>query len=106
MGEPQPGRLSPVQNGVQIVTEMVQLGMSGPEYEKRVAELHMIMAEAAFAEIRNGPGDLGIMLKAEEMTLEQVTSEEMEGSDVAEAYWAATSRFYRRVFQACAAGCN
>jgi hypothetical protein len=98
--------LTPVQQGVQIVTEMAQLGMSGERYAESVSALHTLMAEAAFAEIRNGPGDIGIMLKTEQLTLEQVTSEEMEGSDVAEAYWAATSRFFRRVYQACAAGCN
>jgi hypothetical protein len=103
----EPARLSPVQNGVQLVTEMVMLGMGGSEYEARVAQLHMIMAEAAFAEIR--PEYQAHLREADPdhvLTLEEVTSEANEGTPMAEAYWAATSRFYRRVFQACAAGCN
>jgi hypothetical protein len=34
---------TPVQIGVQLVTNMTQLGMTGPEYEKAVSELHTVM---------------------------------------------------------------
>lgn len=97
--------LSPVQQGVQIVTEMVQLGMSKAAYEEKVGALHGLMADAAVAEIRSAlPEHVSIM--APQAIYDYVTAEENEGSIEAEAYWAATSKFFRRVYQACAAGCN
>lgn len=99
--------LSPVQQGVNIVTEMAQLGMSGERYGESVSALHTLMAESAFAEIRGEYQEhMREVDPAYVLTLEEVTSEANEGTPMAEAYWAATSKFFRRVYQACAAGCN
>lgn len=93
--ESQAPGLSTTQAAVQIVQNMVQCGMEGARYEQQMSDLHALMAEWAIREIqKDHPG----------VTLEQATHEDNELQPYAEAYWAATSAFFRKVFQACAAG--
>ncbi len=93
--ETQAPGLSTTQAAVQIVQNMTQCGMNGAHYEKQVEDLHALMAEWAIREIqKDHPG----------VTVEQATHEDNEMQPYAEAYWAATSSFFRKVFQACAAG--
>jgi hypothetical protein len=89
---------------VQIIQNMLQCGMSGAGYEHELENLHGLMAEWAFAQMREQyeqhlrEADPSYLL-----TIEEVTSEENENTPMAEAYWAATSAFYRKVYQALAA---
>ena len=93
--ESQAPGLSTTQAAVQIVQNMVQCGMEGARYEQQMSDLHALMAEWAIREIqKDHPG----------VTLEQATHVDNELQPYAEAYWAATSAFFRKVFQACAAG--
>lgn len=88
--------LTPTQIGVNIIQQIVQLGMEGASYERSLNDLHGVMSDYAMAECRaNG--------MSADLTLEQVTSDEMDASPEAEAYWRQTSAFFRKVFQACAA---
>jgi hypothetical protein len=95
-------RLSPVSEGVSIVKDMVQLTYNGAMYEEKAERLHKLMETFALAEIRPvyepqlREADPGYVL-----TVEDVASN--DETPMAEAYWAATSLFFRRVFQACAA---
>lgn len=92
--EPQAPGLSTIQAAVQIVQNTVQCTMDGRSYEKQMEDLHGLMAEWSIREIqKDHPG----------VTLDQATHEDNELQPYAEAYWAATSAFFRKVYQACAA---
>lgn len=97
--------LNPVQIGVKIVQDVMICGTDGPDYEKQLATLHGVMSDFAMREIKtNNPRELAEIGKAPgNVLVEDVTSEENENTAIAEAYWAATSMFFRKVFQACAA---
>ena len=96
-GAPRP---SPVQQGVTIMQNLVLAGTTGERYVAEVNRLHGLMADFAMAELRTNSG---FTIAAENMTAEQVTSENIDGTPMAEAYWAATSLYFRKVFQAAAA---
>jgi hypothetical protein len=99
-----PPGLSPVQAAVQIIQNMLQCGMSGVEYERNLRDLHGLMADYAFAGMRHSY-ELHLRETNPDyvLTIEEVTSEENENTPMAEAYWAGTSAFYRKVYQALAA---
>jgi len=90
--------LSNVQMGVQIVQEIVQLGMQGDRYEKQIQDLHAHMSDFAMTELRS----VGLIDRT--VPVEVVTDEQNETTRMAEEYWRQTSVFFRKVFQACAAG--
>ncbi len=96
--------LSTIQAAVQIVQNMVQCGMSGPDYEADVGNLHGLMSEFAFGQMRaEYEGHLREADTAYVLTLDEVLAEENETTPMALAYWAATSAFFRKVYQAAAA---
>jgi hypothetical protein len=102
-------QLSPVQRGVEIVTNISQLGCSSDHYQQQIEELHELMAQAATNEVREALGDRlpeSVRVMPVSVAALWFSGEENEGSPEAEAYWAATSKFFRRIYQACAAGCN
>lgn len=87
--------LSTTQAGVQIVQNMVQCGCGASDYEQQSDDLFGLMSEFAIREIQaNG---------FPQATLEIATNEANENTPMAEAYWAATSLFFRKVYQAAAA---
>lgn len=103
MTERAPG-LSPIQAAVQIVQNMIQCGMEGARYEQQMSDLHALMAEWALGQIR---AEYEQHMREVDpdyvLTLAEVTDEANENTPMAEAYWAATSAFFRKVYQACAA---
>ena len=90
--------LSNVQMGVQLVQNMIQCGMNGAEYERRLQDLHAHMSDFAMTEFRS----VGLIDRT--VPVEVVTDEQNETTRMAEEYWRQTSVFFRKVFQACAAG--
>lgn len=86
--------LSTTQAGVQIVQRMAQCGMAGADYERDSNDLFGLMSEFAMREIQ---------ADFPQATLEQATHEDNENTPMAEAFWAATSLFFRKVYQAAAA---
>lgn len=96
-------RKSPVQEGVELVQNMVQADMSPGAYGAAIERLHSLMSKFAMHEIRSEyeahmrETDPGYVL-----TLEEVTADSNEDTPMAHAYWAATSLFFRKVFQAAA----
>lgn len=99
-----PPGLSPVQAAVQIVQNMLQCGMTGDEYVSQSENLHGLMADFAFGEVRDEYQ--AHMREADPsyvLTLDEVTHEDNENTPMALAYWAATSLFFRKVYQAAAA---
>lgn len=95
-------RRSPVQEGVEIVQRIVQLGAT--TYDQDIARLHELMSRFAFAEIREQyENHLRETDPDYVLTVEEVTDEANENTPMAEAYWAATSAFFRKVYQAAAA---
>jgi hypothetical protein len=99
-----PPGLSPIQAAVQITQNMLQCGMSGADYERDIENLHGLMSEYAFDQIRDQYQ--GHMREADPdyvLTLEEVLSDENDDTPMALAYWAATSAFFRKVYQAAAA---
>lgn len=104
-GSTTPG-LSPVQAGVQIVQNMVQCGMDGKHYTREIESLHALMADFAMRELRaNHAALIRETLEVRDphgVTVEDVTDEQHENTAMAEAYWAATSLFFRKVYSAAA----
>jgi hypothetical protein len=94
--------LSSVQAGVQIVQNMVQCG--GCDYASQSEDLFGLMQSFAFEEIR---AEYEAHLREADpsyvLTLDEVIAEENDGTPMAQAYWAATSLFFRKVYQAAAA---
>lgn len=87
--------LSTVQAGVQIVQSMVQCGCGSDSYQEQSNNLFGLMDDFAMAEIKaNG---------FPQATAAVVEDEANENSPMTEAYWAATSLFFRKVYQAAAA---
>lgn len=100
-GVPIATRKSPVQEGVELVQRMVQ---GGEADQALVNRLHELMSRFAFAEIRSEyEGHLRETARGYVLTIEEVTDESNEHTPMAEAYWAATSLFFRKVYQAAAA---
>lgn len=96
--------LGTVQAAVQITQNILQCGMCGETYERDVETLHGLMSEFAFNEMRDEYQ--AHMREADPsyvLTLDEVTHEDNENTPMALAYWAATSLFFRKVYQACAA---
>lgn len=104
MTEVTPPGLSPVQAAVQIAQNMLQCGMTGDEYVKQSENLHGLMSEFAFAQVRE---DYEPHMREADpdyvLTLDEVLHEDNENTPMALAYWAATSVFFRKVYQAAAA---
>lgn len=103
MTERAPG-LSPIQAAVQIVQNMIQCGMQPITYAQQMEDLHALTAEWALGQIR---AEYEQHMREVDpdyvLTLAEVTNEANENTPMAEAYWAATSAFFRKVYQACAA---
>lgn len=98
-------KLSPVQQGVAHVQNIIQAGMEGARYEEAVEDLHRQMSAFAMAYVRE-KGYEAHLKEADPdyvLTVEEVTSEWNEDTPMAECYWEGTSLFFRRVFQAAAA---
>lgn len=100
---PAPG-LSSVQAGVQIVQAMVQCGMNGAAYEGQSDDLFGLMQSFAMDELRNNhQADIvAAGYRVESVDIEDVTHDSNENTPMALAYWAATSVFFRKVYQAAA----
>jgi hypothetical protein len=100
-----PPGLSTIQAAVQIIQNMAQCGMSGADYERDIENLHGLMSEHAFRELRtNNPREIAAAGYApSSLQLIEVTHEQNENTAMAEAYWAHTSAFFRKVYQALAA---
>lgn len=100
----QTGTLSPIQRAVQIVQNMIQCGMASTSYYTEISTLHGLMSAWALEQIR---GDYEPHMREVDpdyvLTLDEVTSEANENTPMALAYWAATSMFFRKVYQAAAA---
>lgn len=83
---------------------MAQCGMGGDDYERESGNLFGLMSEFAFNEIRD---QYQTHLRETDpdyvLTLDEVLHEDNENTPMALAYWAATSLFFRKVYQAAAA---
>ncbi len=94
-------RLSPIQEAVQLTQNIVQAGEHGMD---NVNKLHALMSNWAFAQMRT---EYEQQLREADpdyvLTIEEVLDEANEDTPMAAAYWAATSTFFRKVYQACAA---
>lgn len=92
-------RLSPIQRAVQLVTELVQLGTS--HYAEATAELHKLMRDWSYDQlVRERPG---LEPGAQVPPLDVLLGDEWENDPCTVAYWANTSAFFRKVYQASAA---
>lgn len=93
--------LSPIQAAVQIVQNVIQCGSS---QSKELDDLHALMSAWAFDQIKDEyQAHMREVDPEYVLTVEEVTDEANENTPMAEAYWAATSAFFRKVYQACAA---
>lgn len=97
-------KLSLVQEAVQIVQNIVQCGMDPSSYADEIQNLHCGMAAYALDEVRKAfpgyiPKEVGYQGLVEEV--EFVCRDEVHPAY--ETYWAATSTFFRKVYQAAAA---
>lgn len=98
-------KLSPVQQGVAHVQNIIQAGMEGARYEEALNDLHQQMSAFAMTHVRE-KGYEAHMRETDPdyvLTVEEVTSEANEETPMAECYWEGTSIYFRRVFQAAAA---
>jgi hypothetical protein len=106
-------RKSPVQEGVELVQAMTIAGLpctlephSGAEYRTALRRLHQLMQRFALDSIYEQYEDMWLSDKAVSERLsfgEWVCHKDHENEPFAKAYWAATSSYFRRVFQAAAA---
>lgn len=104
MTEVTPPGLSPIQAAVQIIQNMLQSGMDGETYVRESQNLFGLMAEWSLGQIREQyETHMREVDPDYVLTLDEVTSEDNENTPMAEAYWAATSAFFRKVYQAAAA---
>lgn len=93
---------SPVQEGVEIVTQLVQLGTD--RYPELVRRLHQLMQRFALDAIHEQYEPTWRREAQERQSFaEFVLDEANEDEPFALAYWAATSAFFRKVYQAAAA---
>jgi hypothetical protein len=97
--------LGPVQIALQLVQNVVICGMDGASYVADLSRIHEEMAAYAIGQLRSNGWEANIREGNPDfvLTVDYVTAEEREDSDIALAYWAETSAFFRKVFQAAAA---
>lgn len=102
-----PTRKSPVQEGLDLTLEIIIGGTDPAHYREGSDRLHELMSRFAVNQLRNDGWEQRMRTEQDDqdfvLTAENCTCEEAENTPLAEAYWAATSSYFRRVFQAAAA---